>query len=1425
MKQYLHTIMRSLCIMVMLCGMSNSAWAQEAAEQWAGALGLDYNEGLGTSESDAFVIDEGHWGAFVENVGTIETTDLYFKLGTNLTIDECSTSWTPISGFEGYFDGNNQSISMKNCTFDTSTLFDGEADMINNSRISNMSYQYTFTTYAGLKELSDHLSEWPTLSYDTKPSFTIDTSEGDIEIEDDDWTAIDDSAIDGGISFSGSNFIVFPSTPVSTAYDRITDSDYRFVVTSETGFNTSLYKYKKLTIDDESDVTSCLSANSDLCVATDNWTLTDDLDFSSESSISTVTIGGTFNQNDHTITMPDFKANESPLEAFSGVEGVTYTYENILIEGDEDLNSFLSNQENLAKYSTTVKVSSDSGINAGYWQPIDSKFEITGDGTITVTIDSQAGIESIVDDINVFNDSHLEIVLESNSSKSDDWKDYDLSSKDLSGNNTITISNDLSSEVIILLGDKSYGHEPFSGNYYLNYLYSPSYKLVDALFNNIVSTPLYRGQFFTDHVNEEGHFIDAIANFAGHGTEDSPYLIYSYEMLKALVKWVNEQGEDYDTQDLHIQLASDINAQGNERLTGIDGTITLSGYEQNTLQFPEGFKGHFDGNKHSIGGMTQPLFSSLDGATIENIGIVDCYMSDPALATSASNSSTITNSYVSGVSAGLIPSSDITATDCYAWNTSTDTYTEYSINAETVADISGTHNILKDNCYELKSGVYSDCTLFIPEDNTFYEVSPSNSIFKWDSSASSESPTYMYYCYLGSGFVWIKNPLQSNMSMLHNVVYRDGWLNNNTDGSATNVGGLGSLDYLYSWYIVDKKACDVSALEKSSELGMCCRINNIYYSRNNASTTSPAPDGLNTIYLPFAWNPATDLYFTNNGEEEQIDDAVVYILADKLTDDKKFSDDAYYKDYSMEKSLLFFDPANTEAENSERYDDFAGVSNALPTLLEIPEGKSGWYIKRSELANYFTPRGDGGSYDKDAADAAGLDNLYNNYWEDQVHATEDNLKIGRSFMEIDRLGADWTNWGESDGSYSNYTRTVHYTCEDKGYGISGCDTQKQIYKTDADKTVCITDNGNNPADYSIYKANDDGDIAIEGDVKILTIYQAESIIDGSQRPLTIYQLDENGDKAQDESFNEISISTSEDDQIFLDSEGYPVKIILADGNVEINLTRESDTTTGEVISGSGTLHDNVLVEIGTDYPYYHETTSSDRIVVDNEGYPKKIILDYSSNQVEIDINRDGSSITGTVISGNYNSLKEGNKVVIYDNSSFYPLSFYVCGGHEEPEDCTWDGSDFPGRAYHLGTFKTIGKDNSDITFGAGTYTDTSDNVYSCYKLNSAGTGFAKVTATSTVQPFRTFFAIAPGPDPDADAGAKALSLGFCGIFDVNDIDDTPTQIDDAPVEGIKLMTTAQSRVYSLDGRYVGQYGQKKLARGMYIMNGKKFVVK
>lgn len=758
-------------------------------------------------------------------------------------------------------------------------------------------------------------------------------------------------------------------------------------------------------------------------------------------------------------------------------------------------------------------------------------------------VGTQAGMEQYLNNSECF-DAEDEITLNFNTTKAANaWYDYDLSNYTTFDSYTIDCTG-LSEPIFVLLSDKCTS-EPFDDTN-VEYLYTPSYKLVDAMFKNIVTKPENRGTYFDE---SSSIYISEVAEFAGHGTEDEPYLIYNYEMLKALVNLVNEQDEDY-TSDMHINLMSDINVQGNERLTDIKGQKIIDTPIEN-VQFSNAFKGHFNGSNHSISGMTRPLFSSLDEATVEYLGIVDCYMATnegfaPALV-EGYRSATISYCYVSGVSDGLIPESgsadysyafnpkkyaDGNCTELVDENDASGAFVAYNFSSST-EDASGTHYILEDNCYTLTpidtefdaSTIYTDCTLFIPTNNTIYKYSDGDYASGYGSDGFSTYMSYIKWGDSSEGAKWVETPHKSNVCLLHNVLYDNYW--GHSESSFPNGSGYAGLldldcagedyiNYLYSWYIVDKKA-----FNKTDDL-QNSRIKNIYYSRG-----ASAPDGLNTIYLPFAWDPSNDLY---DKDGKKITGAEVYVLADKLNENEEFSDSENYTDYTQESTLLFFQPSN---------DDFAKVSNGLPTILKIPEDNTGWYIKRDKMAHYATYIADNcSSYDYNPVNSYTYDNIYDRYW-----GIGDADSYDRSFMDMTRLSTD-----------------------------------------------------------------------------------------------------------------------------------------------------------------------------------------------------------------------------------------------------------------------------APGRAFHLGTFTEIEK----RTFDSGKY-----DTYTCYKLNSAGTGMASVTSNSSVQPFRTFVAIAPSANGNS---APALKLGFCGIYDDSE-EEQPTMIDGAPAQGIHLMTTDESKVYSIDGRYVGQYGNKKLAPGMYIMNGKKFVVK
>lgn len=1387
--------MRSLCIMLMLCGISTGAWADDEtpACQWALTLGIistpeDYTEDMGT-DSSPLEINDDYWDTFVSNVSSISTSDVYFKLNTDVTIDGSSTDWTPISGFEGYFDGNgdNNTVNMPSGNILTlPTLFENESD---NSNISNISYSYSdiiITNVEGLQELSENVSSWTEISI----SYTIDLRDGDIVIDGSSWTPIDDNSSSFTMNYvtdtDNPHFVIFTT---SSAADDM-DSSPVYLKNSDSEIDTEHWRYSELLIEDDDDF-EALDDNSDLLDVALKLTLHYDVDLQDLVGYDInlpFSFSGEFDQNNHSITLPPLTVSSTDVpklfdDTYKGTP-VEYTSAGLLITDASDLDTFANSQETwlaICKDITIGKEGENTDIELSDFIPTISKeFNIT-DNTSTFTVGSSStpldieGYKPVFEDSDVDADIvdnyYLEIssakgfeVLTNNSfSTSYDISlnsgAYDLTGITIGTNTSYPVTTD--NDATFYLPDDCSGL-PFnaSGSGYLTKYYSPSCYMVDILYKGALFNSSMRGDNYSSMNDYE--FAELLEDAAGHGTSTSPYLIYNYEMLKKLAETVNDKGEDY-TSGMHIKLMSDINMQGNKRLTDINGNPSNT---TATVQFTT-FKGHFNGydgstvkddneedipapnSCHTISGLTRPLFANLDGATIENLGIVDCNMEDAALAETADktgdNDSQVSMCYVSGVSNGLIPSTgDITATNCYAYKTSTKETTPYNLTAATTLDASKTHLILVDNCYTLRpiggkedgsDDIKTDCTLFIPENNNIYTFEYKGSNFSCDN--------YINYLEWGDDDYWVENPLKSNANMLHNVLYINSWIQNSgKDFSSSEFKSWNTpkLNYLYSWYIVDRKP-----LAKFSENDMLgAKLNHIYYSRNNVKTSSPAPDGLNTICLPFAWNPATDLY---DADGTPITDAVVYILADKLNSSDEFSDSENYYDYSKENSLLFFDPANTDAENTNRYDGFAGVSNALPTILKIPEGKNGWYIKRSGEAYYCKLFGD----------AYGVPNLYNRYWEDSSLESFDDfdesyLHKGRSFMELGRLGEEWSNSSDQN----NYTYSYYHSIDDMS---SNC--------TDGSYWNPVTEMN-----------RDEKEVYDSYSYSVVTIYKAP-----------------------------------ESNAIAVDGETYPIKIYV------------------EEEPGSGSYSE-----------LKYETNIYDRIVIDGEGKPailykkatqEKIVIDYDSETIEV------CSSNGN---GGYES-PTGNTISVDIDESCYPLTsgFYVCGGHEDGVWADRSGVyDFPGRAYHLGTFTGItagtfagSPAKEGIPAVPGTYTrviDEENNItdkYSCYKLNSAGTGFAQVTSSSTVQPFRTFFAISRGA-ADIDTGtpseAKAYRFGFCGIYDGSD-DNQTTSIDGVPVEGIKLMTPNQSRVYSLDGRYVGQYGQKKLARGMYIMNGKKFVVK
>ena len=83
MKQYLHTITRSLCIILMLCGISSSAWAQ------------DEQDG---SQEHPFIVTKDNWDEYASSF----SSEYYYTIDTsegNIEVDD--SSWFPIDDSNG----------------------------------------------------------------------------------------------------------------------------------------------------------------------------------------------------------------------------------------------------------------------------------------------------------------------------------------------------------------------------------------------------------------------------------------------------------------------------------------------------------------------------------------------------------------------------------------------------------------------------------------------------------------------------------------------------------------------------------------------------------------------------------------------------------------------------------------------------------------------------------------------------------------------------------------------------------------------------------------------------------------------------------------------------------------------------------------------------------------------------------------------------------------------------------------------------------------------------------------------------------------------------------------------------------------------------------------------------------------------------
>lgn len=182
---------------------------------------------------------------------------------------------------------------------------------------------------------------------------------------------------------------------------------------------------------------------------------------------------------------------------------------------------------------------------------------------------------------------------------------------------------------------------------------SPNFKVKvqsSDYFRNI--TPVYNnGLCLFDKYNSGSFGVDGsikLPAWTGSGTGSAPYLIKTYDDLKALSNFVNG---DFRNDNMFFMLDKDIDCTGTAVLNSI-GYRHASGW--NGTYF---FNGTFDGNNHTISNLssTYGLFGILAG-TVKNLKLVNCtviggtsnpYQQDAA-ALAANSYGTIENCTVSG---------------------------------------------------------------------------------------------------------------------------------------------------------------------------------------------------------------------------------------------------------------------------------------------------------------------------------------------------------------------------------------------------------------------------------------------------------------------------------------------------------------------------------------------------------------------------------------------------------------------------------------------------------------------------------------------------------------------------------------------------------------------------------------------------------
>lgn len=171
-----------------------------------------------------------------------------------------------------------------------------------------------------------------------------------------------------------------------------------------------------------------------------------------------------------------------------------------------------------------------------------------------------------------------------------------------------------------------------------------------------------------------------------------------------------------------------------------------------------------------------------------------------------------------------------------------------------------------------------------------------------------------------------------------------------------------------------------------------------------------------------------------------------------------------------------------------------------------------------------------------------------------------------------------------------------------------------------------------------------------------------------------------------------------------------------------------------------------------------------------------------------------------------------NKVILKETAAINALTPYIVyNGNEEDAELV---SEFTGNDVNFmaaDNAKAVGNLNAIGTFDYFTGNDKDVTVYGIQKENGAdGKLTLKKVTTAAVCPFRVYFTVA-GND---EAAAKAITF---------DIEGTATGIKD-----IHAVDAAKAgNVYSIDGKLVKANAAttEGLSKGVYVINGKKYVVK